>query len=48
MLLDRPAEIRRFDVLADNIANVAAREARSADTFVALARHLTIDQGEAA
>jgi nucleotide-binding universal stress UspA family protein len=34
--LDRPAEIRRFDVLADDIANIAAREARSADTFVAL------------
>jgi nucleotide-binding universal stress UspA family protein len=34
--LGRPAEIRRFDVLADDIANVAAREARSADTFVAL------------
>jgi nucleotide-binding universal stress UspA family protein len=35
-LLDRPVEIRRFDVLADDIAKVAAREARSADTFVAL------------
>jgi nucleotide-binding universal stress UspA family protein len=35
-LLDRPVEIRRFDVLADDIANVAAREARTADTFVAL------------
>jgi nucleotide-binding universal stress UspA family protein len=34
--LDRPVEIRRFDVLADDIANIAAREARSADTFVAL------------
>jgi nucleotide-binding universal stress UspA family protein len=34
--LDRPVEIRRFDILADDIANVAAREARSADTFVAL------------
>src|SRR3984957_2840145 len=34
--LERPVEIRRFDVLADDIANVAAREARSADTFVAL------------
>jgi hypothetical protein len=34
--LDRPVEIRRFDVLADDIAKVAAREARSADTFVAL------------
>jgi nucleotide-binding universal stress UspA family protein len=33
--LDRPVEIRRFDILADDIANVAAREARSADTFVA-------------
>jgi nucleotide-binding universal stress UspA family protein len=34
--LDRPVEIRRFDILADDIANVAAREARSADTFLAL------------
>jgi len=35
-LLDRPVEIRRFDVLANDIANIAAREARAADTFVAL------------
>lgn len=35
-LLDRPVEIRRFDVLADEIGNLASREARSADTFVAL------------
>ena len=35
-LLERPVEIRRFDVLADDIANIATREARSADTFVAL------------
>ena len=34
--LDRPVEIRRFDILADDVARVAAREARSADTFVAL------------
>src|SRR6202165_2603238 len=34
--LERTVEIRRFDVLADDIANIAAREARSADTFVAL------------
>jgi hypothetical protein len=34
--LERPVEITRFDVLADDIANIAAREARSADTFVAL------------
>jgi nucleotide-binding universal stress UspA family protein len=34
--IDRPVEIRRFDVLAGDIADVAAREARSADTFVAL------------
>src|SRR4051794_33831088 len=33
--LKSPVEIRRFDVLADDIAHVAAREARSADTFVA-------------
>lgn len=35
-LLERPVEIRRFDVLANDIANIAAREARTADTFVAL------------
>jgi nucleotide-binding universal stress UspA family protein len=35
-LLDRTVEIRRFDVLSDDVANIAAREARSADTFVAL------------
>src|SRR3982074_2598572 len=35
-LLERPVEIRRFDVLADDIANIAPREARSADTFVAV------------
>jgi len=35
-LLERPTEIRRFDVLAGDFAEVAAREARSADTFVAL------------
>ena len=35
-MLDRAAEIRRFDIHADDVANIAAREARSADTFVAL------------
>jgi nucleotide-binding universal stress UspA family protein len=34
--LERPVEIRRFDLLAGDVADVAAREARSADTFVAL------------
>jgi nucleotide-binding universal stress UspA family protein len=34
--LERPVELRRFDVLADDIARIAAREARSADCFVAL------------
>jgi nucleotide-binding universal stress UspA family protein len=42
-LLERPVEIRRFDVLADDIANVAAREARSADTFVALRPNGSMD-----
>jgi nucleotide-binding universal stress UspA family protein len=42
-LLDRPTEIRRFDVLADDIANVAAREARSVDTFVALRPNGSMD-----
>ncbi|MGY8676564.1 universal stress protein [Bradyrhizobium sp. UFLA05-153] len=35
-MLDRVVEIRRFDVLSDDVAKIAAREARSADTFVAL------------
>jgi nucleotide-binding universal stress UspA family protein len=34
--LNKPVEVRRFDVLADDIGSIAAREARSADTFVAL------------
>jgi nucleotide-binding universal stress UspA family protein len=33
---ERPVEIRQFDVLASDIADIAAREARAADTFVAL------------
>src|SRR5712671_3757346 len=41
--LERPVEIRRFDVLADDIANIAAREARSADTFVALRPNGSMD-----
>lgn len=35
-MLYRMVEIRRFDVLSDDVAKIAAREARSADTFVAL------------
>ncbi len=42
-LLDRPVEIRRFDVLTDDIAKIAAREARSADSFVALRPDGTMD-----
>ena len=42
-LLDRPVEIRRFDVLADDIAKIAAREARSADTFVAIRPNGALD-----
>jgi nucleotide-binding universal stress UspA family protein len=34
--LNRPVEIGRFDILAADISDIAAREARSADTFVAL------------
>jgi nucleotide-binding universal stress UspA family protein len=34
--LGSPIELRRFDVIADEIAAVAARQARSADVFVAL------------
>jgi nucleotide-binding universal stress UspA family protein len=42
-LIDRPTEIRRFDVLANDIAGVAAREARAADTFVALRPNGSMD-----
>jgi nucleotide-binding universal stress UspA family protein len=34
--VERPVEIRRFDVLAGDIAGIAAREARSADCLVTL------------
>jgi nucleotide-binding universal stress UspA family protein len=41
--LQKPVELRRFDILSESIGDVAAREARAADTFVALrpnsARH---------
>lgn len=42
-LLDSPVEIRRFDVLADDVAKIAAREARSADTFVAIRPNGSMD-----
>jgi hypothetical protein len=45
--LERPVEIRRFDILAGDIANIAAREARSADTFVALRPNNAMDPGTA-
>src|ERR1700730_10270253 len=44
--LQRPVEIRRFDVLADDIANIAAREARSTDSFVALRPNGAMDPEE--
>jgi hypothetical protein len=34
--LQKPVELRRFDILSEDTANVVAREARAADTFVAL------------
>jgi nucleotide-binding universal stress UspA family protein len=34
--LQKPVEIRRFDVFSDTMADIAAREARAADTFVGL------------
>ena len=34
--LQKPVELRRFDILSDAAADVVAREARAADTFVAL------------
>jgi nucleotide-binding universal stress UspA family protein len=45
-MLERPVEIRRFDVLADDIAKIAAREARSADTFVALRPNGAMDPSD--
>src|ERR1700680_1814986 len=41
--LEVPVEIRRFDVLADDIARIAAGEPRSADCFVTLRPNGTID-----
>jgi nucleotide-binding universal stress UspA family protein len=41
--LNYPVEIRRFDVFADNVANIASREARSADTFVAIRPNGSLD-----
>src|SRR3984893_7238156 len=35
-MLDRAVELGRCDLFAADVANIAAREARSADTFVAL------------
>ncbi len=35
--LGAPAEVRRFDVFSDDIANVLARESRAADVFVSQA-----------
>jgi nucleotide-binding universal stress UspA family protein len=34
--LQKPVELRRFDILNDTAGDVAAREARTADAFVAL------------
>jgi len=34
--LDKSGEIRRFDVFADQVSDIAVREARSFDVFVAL------------
>jgi nucleotide-binding universal stress UspA family protein len=41
--LNHPVEIRRFDVFAHDIANIASREARSADTFVAIRPNGSLD-----
>jgi nucleotide-binding universal stress UspA family protein len=41
-MLER-AEIRRFDVLANDVAAIAAREARAADTFLALRPNGSMD-----
>jgi nucleotide-binding universal stress UspA family protein len=41
--LNHPVEIRRFDVFADDVANIASREARSADTFVAIRPNGSLD-----
>jgi nucleotide-binding universal stress UspA family protein len=45
-MLDRMVEIRRFDVLSGDVAEIAAREARSADTFVALRPNGAMDPEE--
>jgi nucleotide-binding universal stress UspA family protein len=41
--LDRPSELRRFDVLSGEIIEVATSEARSADTFVDLRPNGALD-----
>ncbi len=41
--LNHPVAIRRFDVFADDVANIASREARSADTFVAIRPNGSLD-----
>jgi nucleotide-binding universal stress UspA family protein len=42
-MLQRPTEIRRFDVLSDAVGSIAAQEARGADTFVALRPNGSMD-----
>ena len=42
-LIEQPVEIRRFDVLDNDIADIAVREARTADTFVALRPNGSMD-----
>jgi nucleotide-binding universal stress UspA family protein len=46
-LLKGPAELRRFDVFADQIGDIAASEARTVDTFVATCPSADRDSKEA-
>jgi nucleotide-binding universal stress UspA family protein len=46
--LDRPVELRRFDAFPGQIAEIAARETRTVDAFVALSPSFATAQGEPA
>jgi nucleotide-binding universal stress UspA family protein len=44
--LNKPVELRRFDVFPDQVTEIAAREARTVDTFVALSPSFATARGE--
>jgi nucleotide-binding universal stress UspA family protein len=44
--LQKPVEIRRFDVFSDAVADIASREARAADTFVGVRPNGRLQESE--